>query len=269
MYKIDKEKAMFILNKEYDNTIFVLSKGEGSQMTFAETVATISNLKVKANARDIMLVKSIQNGLDYLLDKLYYDNLYFDKDTLCMINRYVAANENFDNIGGFRKGNIKISGSKNKGIKSSELDFNFYKLKEYYFNTDKNGISEMILCLRLAKSQYFGDGNKRTAQLMMNGLLVTNGYVPLVLNFRDNTVVDALIKYYDNDDILDILKIMLEKQKETTLAYCMENEEIKIKEEYQKDLKFIENEFKYKVLEQEKEQTSSWIKKDIDDDLER
>ena len=104
---------------------------------------------------------------------------------------------------------------------------------------------------------------------MMNGLLVTNGYVPLVLNFRDNTVVNALIKYYDNDDILDILKIMLEKQKETTLAYCMENEEIKIKEEYQKDLKFIENEFKYKVLEQEKEQTSSWIKKDIDDDLER
>lgn len=269
MYKIGKERAMFILNKEYDNTIFVLSKGEGSQMTFAETIATISNLKVTANARDIMLVKSIQNGLDYLLDKLYYDNLYFDKDTLCMINRYVAANENFDNIGGFRKGNIKISGSKNKGIKSSELDFNFYKLKEYYFNTDKNGISEMILCLRLAKSQYFGDGNKRTAQLMMNGLLVTNGYVPLVLNFRDNTVVDALIKYYDNDDILDILKIMLEKQKETTLAYCMENEEIKIKEEYQKDLKFIENEFKYKVLEQEKEQTSSWIKKDIDDEWER
>lgn len=260
MYKIDKEKALFILNKEYDNTIFVLAKGEGSQMTFAETVATISNLKVKANVRDIMLVKSIQNGVDYLLDKLYYDDLYFDKDILCMINRYVAANENFDNIGGFRKGNIKISGSKHKGIKSSELDFNFYKSKEYYFNIDKNGISEIILCLRLAKSQYFGDGNKRTAQLMMNGLLVTNGYAPLVLNFRDNTVVNALIEYYDNNNILDILKIMLEKQKETTLAYCMENEEIKIEDEYQKDLKFIENAFKYKVLEQEKE---------IDDDWER
>lgn len=260
MYKIDKEKALFILNKEYDNTIFVLAKGEGSQMTFAETVATISNLKVKANVRDIMLVKSIQNGVDYLLDKLYYDDLYFNKDILCMINRYVAANENFDNIGGFRKGNIKISGSKHKGIKSSELDFNFYKSKEYYFNIDKNGISEIILCLRLAKSQYFGDGNKRTAQLMMNGLLVTNGYAPLVLNFRDNTVVNALIEYYDNNNILDILKIMLEKQKETTLAYCMENEEIKIEDEYQKDLKFIENAFKYKVLEQEKE---------IDDDWER
>lgn len=260
MYKIDKEKALFILNKEYDNTIFVLAKGEGSQMTFAETVATISNLKVKANVRDIMLVKSIQNGVDYLLDKLYYDDLYFNKDILCMINRYVAANENFDNIGGFRKGNIKISGSKHKGIKSSELDFNFYKSKEYYFNIDKNGISEIILCLRLAKSQYFGDGNKRTAQLMMNGLLVTNGYAPLVLNFRDNTVVNALIEYYDNNNILDILKIMLEKQKETTLAYCMENEEIKIEDEYQKDLKFIENAFKYKVLEQEKK---------IDDDWER
>lgn len=269
MYKIGKKRAMFILNKEYDNTIFVLSKGEGSQMTFSETVAAISNLKVKANARDIMLVKSIQNGLDYLLDKLYYDDLYFDKDILCMINRYTAANENFDNIGGFRKGNIMISGSKNKGIRNSELDFEFYNLKEQYFNTDKNGISEIILCLILAKSQYFGDGNKRTAQLMMNGLLVTNGYAPLILNFRDNTIVNALIEYYDNNNILDILKIMLEKQKETTLAYCMENEEIKIKEEYQKDLKFIENEFKYKVLEQEKEQSNSWIKKEIDDDFER
>ena len=56
MYKIDKEKALFILNKEYDNTIFVLAKGEGSQMTFAETVATISNLKVKANVRDLSLI---------------------------------------------------------------------------------------------------------------------------------------------------------------------------------------------------------------------
>ena len=97
-------------------------------MTFAETIATISNLKVKASARDIMLIKSIQNGLKYLLDKLYYNNLYFDKDILCMINRYVAANENFDNIGGFRKGNIKISGSENKGIRSSELDFELYNL---------------------------------------------------------------------------------------------------------------------------------------------
>lgn len=241
MYKIGNERAKYILNKEYDNTIFVLSKGEGSQMTFAETIATISNLKVKASARDIMLVKSIQNGLDYLLDKLYYDDLYFDKDILCMINRYVAANENFDNIGGFRKGNIKISGSENKGIRSSELDFEFYNLKEHYFNTDKNGISEMILCLRLIKSQYFGDGNKRTAQLMMDGLLVTNGYAPLILNFRDNITVDALIEYYDNNNILDILKIMLEKQKETTLSYCMEDEEVKIEEEYQKDLKFITN----------------------------
>ena len=252
MYKIGQKRAMFILNKEYDNTIFVLSKGEGSQMTFAETIATILNLKVTANARDIILVKSIQNGLDYLSDRLYYDNLYFDKDILCMINRYVAANENFDNIGGFRKGNIKIIGSKNKGVRSSKLDFNFYKTKEYYFNTNKNGISEIILCLRLAKSQYFGDGNKRTAQLMMNGLLITNGYAPLILNFRDNTVVNALIDYYDNNNILDILKIMLEKQKEMTLSYCMEDEEVKVEEEYQKDLEIIENKFKHEALEQEK-----------------
>ena len=252
MYKLNKERAKYILNKEYDTTIFVLSKGEGSQMTFAETIATISNLKVKANARDIMLVKSIQNGLDYILDKLYYNDLYFDKDILCMINRYVAANENFDNIGGFRKGNIIIKGSKNKGIRSSELDFNFYKLKEEYFTINENGISEMVLCLRLAKSQYFGDGNKRTAQLMMNGLLVKNGYAPLILNFRDDTIVDALIEYYDNNNIIDILKIMLKQQKETTLSYCMENEEIKIEEEYQRDLKFVEKEFANKVLEKEK-----------------
>lgn len=241
MYKIDKKRAMFILNKEYDNTIFVLSKGEGSQMTFAETVATISNLKVKANARDIILVKSIQNGLDYLLDKLYYDNLYFDKDILCMINRYVAANENFDNIGGFRKGNIKIGGAKHRGTNPFQLEYEFDILKCWYKNEKENkGRKYIELALKLFKHQFFGDGNKRTAQLMMNGLLVKKGYAPFAINFYDENTSKELVDYYDNDNIIPLFKTMLKAQKETMLSYCIPGEEKKIEEEYENDLEIIE-----------------------------
>ena len=45
---------------------------------------------------------------------------------------------------------------------------------------------------------------------------------------------------------------MLERQKEMTLSYCMEDEEVKVEEEYQKDLEIIENKFKHEALEQEK-----------------
>ena len=245
MIKIDKERALYIFKKEYENTIFILSQGEGSLMTFSETVATIAGGMVKARPRDIILVKNIQNTVDFIIDQIYINSFYFDKDMLCYINRLVASDDNFDNLGGFRKNNIRIQGSKNTGVKPSELEFRFYEILNDYIGKDSNGILELKLCLDLAKSQFFGDGNKRTAQLMMNGLLVSNGYAPVVVNFRDNHVVDALIKYYNEGDMTDILKIMLCKQKEIMLSYSNEKDLLLINKEYENDILNISQEIKY------------------------
>lgn len=142
MFKVEKERAIFILKKEYDNTIFILAKGEGSLMTYSQTVATISGEEVKARPRDIILVKNIQKGLDYVIDKLLDNKFEFNKDSLCYINRLVASDDNFDNLGGFRKNKIRIRGSKNTDANLNNIEFDFYELLNSYSLTEKNGISE-------------------------------------------------------------------------------------------------------------------------------
>lgn len=245
MYNIYKERALYILNKEYENTIFILSKGEGSQMTFSQTVATIGNLPSNARPSDIILVKDIQKGLNYILNLLESNIMEFNKNNLFSINMLSARNSNYDNLGGFRKGNIKIAGAKHTGSNPFQLEYEFDKLKEWYlFYNDNNGLVEIELALKLFKHQFFGDGNKRTAQLMMNGLLVNKGYAPVVINFLEDKNSNELVEYYDNNNILPLFKTILKTQKETMLSYCYPNdEEEKIEKEYQRDLELIENKF--------------------------
>lgn len=243
MYKIDKKRALYILNKEYENTIFILAKGEGSKMTFSQTLATINNRNVDARPSDVMLVKDIQRGVNYVLNLLDADVMEFNKNNLFSINMLAARNSNFDNLGGFRKGNIKIGGAKHTGTNPFQIEFEFDNLKSWYEKEEKNnGLKYIELALKLFKYQFFGDGNKRTAQLMMNGLLVKNGYAPFVVDFLNEKIADELVEYYDNDNIIPLFKTMLEAQKQTMLSYCYPNEEnVKIEEEFKRDLKIIEN----------------------------
>lgn len=243
MYKIDKKRALYILNKEYENTIFILAKGEGSKMTFSQTLATINNRNVDARPSDVMLVKDIQRGVNYVLNLLDADVMEFNKNNLFSINMLAARNSNFDNLGGFRKGNIKIGGAKHTGTNPFQIEFEFDNLKSWYEKEKQNnGLKYIELALKLFKYQFFGDGNKRTAQLMMNGLLVKNGYAPFVVDFLNEKIADELVEYYDNDNIIPLFKTMLEAQKQTMLSYCYPNEEnVKIEEEFKRNLKIIEN----------------------------
>ena len=94
MYKISKNRALNILGLEYENFIHKLAEGEDSTMTFSQTSATINNLAVNnVRPKDVLVVKCIQNGVDYVMDLLRKDDLFFDKQTLKMINRYVASDE--------------------------------------------------------------------------------------------------------------------------------------------------------------------------------
>ena len=80
----------------------------------------------------------------------------------------------------------------------------------------------------MCKNKYFGKGNTRTAQLMMCGLLVSEGYAPFSINFKDVEYSEALINFYDDENKRDIiLKKLLNEQKEVTKSF-LDKDELKI-----------------------------------------
>lgn len=221
MYKIGLNNALFILNYMFEELIYDISLTEGNQMTLLETAHTLSG-KVPKNARikDVILVTNLKKGFDYILNKIKENNFYFDKDTFCTVNRLVASNDNFDNLGGFRRYNIKITGAKHTGIEVSNLDISFFETINKYHDDKREGIKIIDLFLNLCKNQYFGDGNKRTAQLIMCGLLILNGYAPFSINFKDIEYSKDLVNFYDDENKKDtILQKLLNKQKEITKKF--------------------------------------------------
>ena len=221
MYKIGLNNALFILNYMLEELIYDISLTEGNQMTLLETAHTLSG-KAPKNARikDVILVTNLKKGFDYILNKIKENNFYFDKDTFCTVNRLVASNDNFDNLGGFRRYNIKITGTKHTGIEVENLDISFFETINKYHDDKREGIKIIDLFLNLCKNQYFGDGNKRTAQLIMCGLLILNGYAPFSINFKDIEYSKDLVNFYDDENKKDtILQKLLNKQKEITKKF--------------------------------------------------
>lgn len=221
MYKIGLNNALFILNYMFEELIYDISLTEGNQMTLLETTHTLSG-KAPKNARikDVILVTNLKKGFDYILNKIKENNFYFDKDTFCTVNRLVSSNDNFDNLGGFRRYNIKITGAKHTGIEVENLDISFFETINKYHDDKREGIKIIDLFLNLCKNQYFGDGNKRTAQLIMCGLLILNGYAPFSINFKDIEYSKDLVNFYDDENKKDtILQKLLNKQKEITKKF--------------------------------------------------
>lgn len=140
-----------------------------------------------------------------------------------MINRYLAAHENFDNIGDFRLLPIHITGSKNTGVHPSEAHNAFYRLVQTYHVLEDDGYRNFWVFLELAKHQFFGEGNKRTAQLMMCGLLASQGYCPFTINTRPDHIAQALVDYYDKNSS-KFYHILAEKQIKMLEPFLLEEE---------------------------------------------
>ena len=220
MIYIGKNRALGIAIKLREQIIYDLSKSEGSILTLSETMVVIEGYTVEGGrVRDVELVSALRDAYDEMFYLVRDNGFQVDKETICLVNRIVARNENHDNIGNFRKSGIAITGTTHKGTSVKDFGIKYIEIIDR-FNENKLEDKAIDLFLDIAKTQFFGDGNKRTGQLMMNGILIGEGYCPVVLNFRENKERrDKLIHFYETDDREPLKKIILEKQREFEIDF--------------------------------------------------
>ena len=220
MIYLGKTRAFGIAIKLREQIIYDLSKSEGSILTLSETMVVIEGYTVEGGrVRDVELVSALRDAYDEMFYLVRDNGFQVDKETICLVNRIVARNENHDNIGNFRKSGIAITGTTHKGTSVKDFGIKYIEIIDR-FNENKLEDKAIDLFLDIAKTQFFGDGNKRTGQLMMNGILIGEGYCPVVLNFRENKERrDKLIHFYETDDREPLKKIILEKQREFEIDF--------------------------------------------------
>jgi len=189
------------------------SQIEGNTYSILETETLVmEKIKAKGHSEEeAQMILGHQKALEYILN----DKKEFQKATVAKI----------ENVHSLLVGGLKISKSIRQGLvgiggtKYRPLD-NEYQIKEAlskvceFINNEKIHplIRAMMSVLLISYIQPFEDGNKRTARLVGNAILLAHNYCPL--SYREVEVTEykkATLLFYEQNNISYFKKIFIEQ----------------------------------------------------------
>lgn len=180
---------------------------EGNTLSYAETYAIIFNdnsLTVKATAREIYEAINHKYAIDYLFAHLS-DPLseQMIKDLAAIINK------NINEMSGYRKGQVFISGAEHIPPKPSMVPSQMMYFVHNYNNTVYENVFDKIAAAHLAFERIhpFEDGNGRTGRLLINYELIKSNIAPVVI---------------PKDNRSDYMRLLAEEQAEPLATFMRE-----------------------------------------------
>ena len=136
------------------------------------------------------------------------DTFSVDKTSICKLH-FEVANEEALLWGKFRDANVNIGGTEYLPPIHTELEDIFAKGIKELENINDPILKAITYFLFGARMQFFFDGNKRTSRLVMNGILLSNGYPLLNIKAKNKLEFNTkMISFYDSENYIDILKYL-------------------------------------------------------------
>ena len=207
----DKEYALFIAKKDRVDFIYNTSALEGCALTYPEVETLLDGVTVGGHKlSNEQMILNQNRAVQLLFEMVQHNKFDLKKEMVCDLH-YKLAFEEALSWGVFRDGNVNIGGTSYLPPDFKELDTIFEDgIKK--LNQIKSPIIRAI-CYFLfgAKMQFFYDGNKRVSRLIANGILLSNGYLPLNLKVKDKLEINKqMIKLYESEDCMESLEYFLE-----------------------------------------------------------
>ncbi len=195
-----KEKALFVARKIISGLVFNMAKLEGNPYTFPEVKTLLEGVTVGGHKlSDQEQILRISDGWKSVIERVENDRFSLDLDTATELNTIVARDEALA-VGAIRTGAVGIQGTDYRPPAADLLPEAFDKMIK---DVEKDELPNSAYRYFLASSanQFFWDGNKRTAQLMMNGHLMSNGYLPASIPAKSQLEYNQLmIDFYETGE---------------------------------------------------------------------
>lgn len=192
-------------------------------MTFPEIQTLLDGITVGGHKiEDERQVLNQEKSLELLLSLVKDKKFKLDKEIFMNLNYYVSFEESLTQ-GKFRTGTVTIGGTNYIPPAANELDEIFEEGKEEILKIENPIARGFVFFGFGSRNQFFWDGNKRTARLMANGLLMDNGYP--VLNIKAESSLEfnkIMIKFYDTGDYNILLSFLIPYYKQEVLTQGFE-----------------------------------------------
>lgn len=210
---MDKNKNILLAKKYMVESIYRSANIEGIGMTFPETQTICDGMSVSGHSvDDINAVNDLKNAWRWIFNNI---DVNVDVSSLCMLNR-ICGKFTVINAGSIRDRYdepIRVPLFDGKDFYPElppEKEVIDDRIRE--ITADITIESALNLFCYVCKSQFFNDGNKRTATLFANMFMIKNGLGILSIPVdKKLEFYNALTMFYDSDANISGLKVFLKE----------------------------------------------------------
>jgi Fic family protein len=215
-------KQLFDVDLTYNSTAI-----EGNTFSFQETkILLLDGITIGGKSmREHLEIINHKEAIDYIeaLSKKKTENL--TKTDIFNIHAIILQGIDPKNAGKYREASVYVNLS--DGKKHIFCDpLKIVDEMDLYFNwlfSTKNEHPVIIAAeahTRFVSIHPFIDGNGRTARLIMNLILLQNGYVPSIIKNKERVkYLDAIENWQQNNNKKDFYEIMVQCEKESIEKY--------------------------------------------------
>lgn len=196
------------------------SKIEGNTYTLLETESLI---KEQREAKG----KTKKEAIMILNHKLAFDEILNNKNDFKVISISVISQlhnilvKDLDVITGIRRQAVGITGTTYRPLDSEHQIREVFGETVAIINKAKNAFEKALIAhFMIAYIQPYTDGNKRTARMLTNGILLASDLYPLSYRSVDeDSFKKALILFYEQGSIYEIKQLFIEQVKFANETY--------------------------------------------------
>lgn len=203
------------------DTIYKQSRLEGIAVTFPETMEIYEGRSVAGlSVEDVIKVNNLKHAWEFVFDTIDYP---MDLRYIRQINKEVGEGIVTD-AGELRKSSVSIGGT---DWKPDIPDYQTAEKEIQGIMESNRSVTDkaITMMLSLMRSQLFFDGNKRTAQIAANQIMIQGGAGILAIPVKDQSeFFSLLIRYYETNDMTEIKKFVYDTSIDGFTRNTKENE---------------------------------------------
>lgn len=199
-FKMAREQNITLAKRNIIDYIWKSANLEGIAVTFPQTEAIYNNLNVgELKVDEVIAINNLKHSWDFILSNL---DVPTDYPLICKINKEVGGSNLIYGAGQMRNIPVKMGGTTwtPDGIlfEHDDIKSDVEKIMLSDNSVTENAIDLMLYCMR---KQIFIDGNKRTAMLAANHLLIKEGCGVISISLENQTEFrELLIKFYESNN---------------------------------------------------------------------
>ena len=206
-YHLTIEYNLSLTRKMLASNIYNSARLEGINITYEDTKKVLEGVNVPSLRLDeINCILNLRDAWNFTLSNIDTD---ITLDFICKVNSFVSRNESLE-WGVLRTGKVGINGVDYIPDIPNREDV-ITNINEIL--KEENITSRSLnLMLHLMRSQIFWDGNKRTAMIVANKLLISNGCGIISVKEDDiNEFNKLLTEYYNTGKKEKIIPFLYDK----------------------------------------------------------